>query len=45
MSFNHKITDLKFHINKLVPKDVRYTINCFLYGEYKDLETYESIKK
>ena len=30
MSFNHKITDLKFHINKLVPKDVcKYFINFY----------------
>ena len=36
MSFNHKITDLKFHINKLVPKDVcKYFIN--VYEENKNL--------
>ena len=30
MSFDHKITDLKFHINKLVPKDVcQYFINFY----------------
>ena len=30
MSFNHKITDLKFHINKLVPKDVcKYFIDFY----------------
>jgi hypothetical protein len=30
MSFDHKITDLKFHINKLVPKDVcEYFINFY----------------
>ena len=30
MSFNHKITDLKFHIDKLVPKDVcKYFIDVY----------------
>tara|TARA_R110000850_G_scaffold33596_2_gene91361 strand:- start:64 stop:666 length:603 start_codon:yes stop_codon:yes gene_type:complete len=30
MSFDHKITDLKFHIDKLVPKDVcQYFINFY----------------
>ena len=30
MSFNHKITDLKFHIDKLVPKDIcKYFINFY----------------
>jgi len=30
MSFEHKITDLKFHINKLVPEDVcKYFINFY----------------
>jgi hypothetical protein len=36
MSFNHKITDLKFHIDKLVPEDVcKYFIN--IYEENKHL--------
>jgi len=30
MSFDHKITDLKFHVNKLVPKNVcQYFINFY----------------
>ena len=30
MTFDHKITDLKFHINKLVPKEVcKYFINVY----------------
>ena len=40
MSFNHEIKDLKFHINKLVPKDVcRYFIDYFENNpEYYDIE-------
>jgi len=33
------------HGTEPITKGVRYSINCFLYREYKDLETYESIKK
>lgn len=41
MTFDHKITDLKFHINKLVPKEVcKYFINVYENNsKYEGLES------
>ena len=44
MSFNHKITDLKLHVDKLVPKDIcEYFIN--FYEQNKNLSNNEGSYK